>query len=80
MADKNFSEIKNKLIELNEKSNIIHVDINAKRKSVTNAKSTIVGIYDNFVCVKSNINNYTEDFTISYVDLLIRKIVIRELE
>lgn len=40
----------------------------------------INGIYDYFVSVEADINNYIENFSITFVDVLTKNIIIRELE
>lgn len=74
-----FVSLKDKLKVLFEKTDIIHIDIFTKRKKQSNVVSKIEGVYDRFLCVSSLINSYTEDFTISYIDILTNKIIIQEL-
>ena len=71
--------IKNQILELSNKTNIIHVSINNKRHKIYEAPSKIVGVYERFLCVESKVNNYVEKFTINYIDLLTTNIVIKEL-
>ena len=75
-----FNVLKEKLIEIYNKSEIIHVDLSMKRKRLNNIEAKIVGIYDRFLCITSVINNYEENFTITFIDLLTYKVKIRELE
>lgn len=75
-----FNVLKEKLIEIYNKSEIIHVDLSMKRKKLNNIEAKIVGIYDRFLCVTSVINNYEENFTITFIDLLTYKVKIKELE
>ena len=75
-----FNVLKEKLIEIYNKSEIIHVDLSMKRKRLNNIEAKIVGIYDRFLCITSVINNYEENFTITFIDLLKYKIKIKELE
>lgn len=72
--------IKNKIEKLFNNKEIIHVSVNMKRKNVKNVEAIILGVYNNFFTVRSKINFYEEDFTISYIDLLIKNISIKELE
>ncbi len=75
-----FIILKSKLEELYRSSKVIHVDILTKRKKLDNITSKIEGIYDRFLCVSSLVNSYKEDFTISYIDILTKKIHIKELQ
>jgi len=75
-----FNVLKEKLIEIYNKSEIIHVDLSMKRKRLNNIEAKIVGIYDRFLCITSVINNYEENFTITFIDLLTYKVKIKELE
>ena len=77
---KSIAEIKEKLKELYKASPIIHVDVLQKRRRVKNAMVKINGIYDYFVSVEADINNYIENFSITFVDVLTKNIIIRELE
>ncbi len=71
--------IKEKVLNLSQKTKHIHVSLNNKRNHIKEAPSTIVGIYDRFLCVESKVNHYTEKFTINYIDLITNNIVIAEL-
>ncbi len=75
-----FGVLKDKLIEIFNKNEIIHVDLSVKRKKLNNVEAKIVGIYDRFLCVTSIINHYEENFTITFIDVLTKKIIIKELE
>lgn len=75
-----FTILREKLENIKESKDIIHVDISIKRKNLSNVASRIEGIYDRFMCVSSMVNSYREDFTISYIDILTNKIKIKELE
>lgn len=75
-----FVSLKKRLLDLSKTNKVIHVDISQKRKKMTNVQAKIEGIYDRFMCVTSMVNSYSEDFTISYIDLLTNKIKIKELE
>lgn len=57
----------------------IHINYGARRKNVKNALCSIKGVYDNFFCVESKINDYLESFTISYIQILTNEIKIIEL-
>ena len=79
-ANQKLEEIKNKLNELYKQNKNIHVSINDGRRKVKSALTKITGSYTNFICVKSEVNKYMESFTISYKDILIKRIVIDELK
>jgi uncharacterized protein Veg len=72
-------EIRKRVKEIYKISPIIHVNVVQKRRSVKNATARIKGIYGLFICVESEINHYLEEFTISYIDLLTKNIIIQEL-
>ncbi len=75
-----FGVLRDKILELFNKSDIIHVDLSVKRKKLSNVEAKIVGVYDRFLCVTSVINHYTESFTITFIDILTNKIIIKELQ
>lgn len=72
--------IKSKILKLYNENEPIHVTVNLKRRNVKNALSTIVGVYNNFFTVKSKVNLYEEEFSISFIDILIKNISISELD
>lgn len=72
-------DLKRNLNELFEVNKEIHVTVKKKRSGIVNVKSIITGVYDNFVCVTSNVNGYNEDFTILYNDIMTNNVVIEEL-
>ena len=75
-----FTELKDKLEKLNAKSNVIHVDLSAKRRRFNNIQATINGIYDRFLCISSFVNKYNESFTITFIDILTNVVKIIELD
>ncbi len=79
LANMQFSTIKEKIKELSLQSPMIHVTIHNKRNKVMEAPSTIIGIYERFLCVESRVQSYVERFTIHYSDLLTGSISIKEL-
>lgn len=80
LEQKDFITLKEKLENLYKVNNIIHIDIMQKRKKINNVEAKIEGVYNRFICVTSMVGNYAENFTISYIDLMMNKIVIKELE
>lgn len=83
MEDIVFDEEKIKLIKesinsfYNNKS-IIHVNSNLKHKGVVNLECIIKEVYDNYFIVKFN-NQFYKEMNITYIDLLIKNITIKEL-
>ena len=73
-------DIRKEIKTLYNEKKTIHVDVLNKRTRVKNALCEISGIYEYFHCVSSNINGYMESFSISYVDILTKQIIIRELQ
>ena len=71
--------IKNKILKLYNNKELIHVTINVKRKNAKNKPSMITNIYNNFFTVKAQNELYNDEFSISYIDLLIGNISIKEL-
>ena len=71
--------VRDKINELYAKKNDIHVNLVANRKKIKGVAATITGVYNNFFCVKSLVNKYLEDFTINYIDIITKKIIIDEL-
>ena len=74
-----FKQIKDKLLFIYNSSNVIHVSLKNGRKIIKNAKSKLIGVYDRFAIVESLVNNYMEKFTINYIDLVTKNILINEL-
>ena len=73
--------LKVKLQDIFKKNSLVHVSVNSGRTRYSDVPSTITGIYNHFFCVTSNVKNYqAESFTINFVDILIGKFSIKELE
>ncbi len=73
--------VKCKLQEIFSKSKLVHVSINSGRTKATDIPSTITGIYNHFFCVTAHIKSYQEEsFTINFIDILIGKFKIKELD
>ncbi len=72
--------LKERILELYNKSNIAHINLKASRKKLKNVKIIIKGIYDRFMSVTSMVNSYEESFTIKYIDILTNQVSILELE
>ena len=73
--------LKVKLQDIFKKNSLVHVSVNSGRSRYSDVPSTITGIYNHFFCVTSNVKNYqAESFTINFVDILIGKFSIKELE
>lgn len=61
-------------------NNPIHIYISKDKKRKTELECQITGIYPRFINVNYYENNKINSLTISYIDIMIRNIVIRELE
>ena len=72
--------VKAKLQMIFNSNKIVHVSVNSGRTKLTDIPSTITGIYNHFFCVTAHIKNYKEEsFTINFIDILIGKFIIKEL-
>ena len=73
--------IKTRLKEICEKNKLVHVSVNTGRTKLIDIPSTITGIYNHFFCVTAHIKSYQEEsFTINFIDVLIGKFSIKELD
>lgn len=73
--------VKTRLNEIYSKNKLVHVSINSGRTKLTDIPSTITGIYNHFFCVTAHIKSYQEEsFTINFIDILIGKFKIKELD
>ena len=73
--------VKTKLQEIFSKGKIVHISANAGRAKTTDIPSTITGIYNHFFCVTAHVKSYKEEsFTINFIDILIGKFKIKELD
>ena len=75
----------NKVKEILQKiyltSPTIHLSFKEGRKKYDDVESTITAFYNHFCQVKSHVKNYhDETFTINYIDIVIGKFRIREVE
>lgn len=73
------NELKDKIYNLYKSDLEIHLNIDVRRMNLNNVKARITGVYNKFFGVESLVNNYMERFTITYIDVLTKKIVIKEL-
>ncbi len=72
--------VKTKLQEIYSSNKVVHVSVHSGRTKLTDIPSTITGIYNHFFCVTAHIKNYQdESFTINFIDVLIGKFKIKEL-
>ena len=73
--------IKEHLQKIYETNPNIHVTIREGRTKLDNVASRITGIYNHFMCVTSDVKNYMEEsFTINFIDIVIGKFRIKELD
>ena len=73
--------VKTRLQEIFKTNKLVHVSVNQGRIKLTDIPSTITGIYNHFFCVTSHIKSYQEEsFTINFVDILIGRYSIKELD
>lgn len=73
--------LKEKLTKLYNQNEIIHVSVKMGRLKFEEVPSKITGIYNHFICVTANVKKYIdESFTINFIDIMIGKFKIKELE
>ena len=73
--------LKTKLHEVFLKNKLVHISVNSGRTKTVDVPSTITGIYNHFFCVTAHVKNYQEEsFTINFIDVLIGKFKIKELD
>ena len=73
--------VKTRLQEIFKTNKLVHVSLNSGRTKLTDIPSTITGVYNHFFCVTAHVKNYQEEaFTINFIDILIGKFKIKELE
>lgn len=72
--------IKEKLSNIFANNPQIHVSVHDGRTKLNEVPSTIIGVYNHFMCVTAHIKNYKEEtFTINFIDIIIGKFLIKEL-
>lgn len=70
-----------KLQDFFKKEKLVHVSLNVGRKKTTDIPSKIINISNHFFSVAPCVKSYAgESLTISFVDILIGKFKIKELE
>ena len=81
MTKLDLATLKSKLQEVFVKNKLVHITANSGRTKVIDVPSTITGIYNHFFCVTAHVKNYQEEsFTINFIDVLIGKFNIKELD
>lgn len=73
------AEIKEKIVDLYNQKKIIHVSVIKSRKKIKSEPVIITGVYMNFFSVEAKVLNYNENFSVNYVDIYTKSIVIDEL-
>ena len=73
------AEIKEKIFDLYNRKTTIHVSVAKSRQKIKFTPVTITGVYNNFFSVEAKVLNYNESFSINYVDIYTKSIVIDEL-
>lgn len=73
------AEIKEKIVDLYNQKKIIHVSVIKSRKKIKSAPANITGVYTNFFSIEAKVSFYNESFSINYVDIYTKSIVIYEL-
>ena len=73
--------VKTRLKDICTRNKLVHVSVNTGRTKLIDIPSTITGIYNHFFCVTAHIKSYQqESFTINFIDILIGKFSIKELD
>lgn len=73
--------IKQKLEEIYANNPLVHVSVNEGRKHFVDVPSNITGLYPRFITVTAHVKHYQDEmFTINYIDIMIGKYKIKELE
>ena len=81
MTKLDLATLKTKLQEVFLTNKLVHITTNSGRTKVIDVPSTITGIYNHFFCVTAHIKSYQEEsFTINFIDVLIGKFSIKELD
>ena len=73
------AEIKEKIVDLYNQKKIIHVSVIKSRKKIKSAPANITCVYTNFFSVEAKVLNYNGNFSVNYVDIYTKSIVIDEL-
>lgn len=79
ISNEDIKELQEKIKNIYNNNGIIHVVVKPKKKHPITAESKIKGIYERFFNVSSYVGTYEESFSITYISILTKEILINEL-
>ena len=79
ISNEDVDSLKRNIKKLYDSGKMIHIIVKPKKKHPITAESKITGIYERFFSVTSHVGFYEESFTITYISVLTKEILINEL-
>ena len=72
-------DIKHQILDFYNNKKVIHFSVTKGNKRIEPTEVQVIGIYDSFFCIKTINKRFNETFTIMYVDVFIKGVVIEEI-
>lgn len=72
-------DIKHQILNFYKYRRTIHFSVPKGNKRIDPTEVIVIGVYDSFFCVKTINKRFNETFTIMYVDVFIKGVVIEEI-
>lgn len=72
-------DIKHQIFDFYKQKKIIHFSVPKGNKRIDPTEVKVIGVYDSFFCVKTINKRFNKTFTIMYVDVFIKRVVIEEI-
>lgn len=71
--------IKHQILDFYKQKKIIHFSVPKGNKRIDPTEVKVIGVYDSFFCVKTINKRFNETFTIMYVDVFIKGVIVEEI-
>lgn len=71
--------IKHQILDFYKQKKIIRFSVPKGNKRIDPTEVKVIGVYDSFFCIKTINKRFNETFTIMYVDVFIKDVVIEEI-
>lgn len=72
-------DIKHQILDFYKHKKVLHFSVPKGNKRIEPTEVQLIGVYDSFFCIKTINKRFNETFTILYVDVFIKDVVIEEI-
>ena len=72
-------DIKHQILDFYNNKKVLHFSVPKGNKRIEPTEVQVIGVYDSFFSIKTINKRFNETFTIMYVDVFIKGVVIEEI-